>query len=72
MRETAEDLFPADLVLGEVDLRWAGAGLSWCELAKGTVWPGCVVVQVFGQYPAQVMLVDDQQPVKEFPGAGYL
>jgi hypothetical protein len=28
------------------------------------------VQQVFGQYPAQVMLVDDQQPVKEFPAQG--
>src|SRR5215472_7939405 len=71
VRETTEDLFPADPVLGEVDLRWPGASLSGCELAKGTVRPGCVVVQqVLGQHPAQVMLVDDQQPVKEFPAQG--
>src|SRR6266516_6791781 len=71
VRETAEDLFPADPVLGEVDLRWPGASLSRCELAKGSVRPGCVVVQqVFGQYSAQVMLADDQQPVKEFPAQG--
>jgi hypothetical protein len=32
--ESAEDLFPVDLVLGEVDrLGWAGAGLSRGELA---------------------------------------
>jgi hypothetical protein len=65
VRESAEDLFPADPVLGEVDLRWPGGSLSRRELAEGTVRPGCVVVpQVFGQHPAQVMLIDDQQPVK--------
>jgi len=32
--ESAEDLFPADLVLGEVDLRWPGVSLSGCELAR--------------------------------------
>ena len=64
--EPAEDLFPADPVLGEVDLRWPGAGLGRGELAKRTVRPGCVVVaQVFGQHPAQVVLIDDQQPVEE-------
>jgi hypothetical protein len=32
------------------------------------VRPGCVVVtQVFGQHPAQVVLIDDQHPVQEFP-----
>src|SRR5207247_4497035 len=71
VRETAEDLFPADPVLGEVDLRWPGASLSGCELAKGSVRSGCVVVQqVVGKYPARVMLVDDQQPVEEFPAQG--
>ena len=71
MCEPAEDLFPADPVLGEVDLRWPGGSLSRCELAKGTVRPGRVVVpQVFGQHLAQVVLIDDQQPVEEVPGAG--
>ena len=69
--ESAEDLFSADPVLGEVDLRWPGVGLSGCELAEGTVRPGCVVVpQVFGQYPAQMVLIDDQQPVEELPAQG--
>ena len=50
VRESAEDLFSADPVLGEVDLRWPGVSLSGCELAEGTVGPGCVAVQqVFGQ-----------------------
>jgi len=31
--ESAEDLFPADPVLGEVDFRWPGVSLSRCELA---------------------------------------
>ena len=43
--ESAEDLFPADLVLGEVDrLWWPGLSLSRCELAEGAVRPGRVVV----------------------------
>jgi len=71
MRESAEDLFSADPVLGEVDLRWPGVGLSRCELAKGTVRPGGVVMpKVSGQHPAQVMLIDDQQPVEELPAQG--
>ena len=65
MREPAEDLFSADPVLGEVDLRWPGVSLSWCELAEGTVRPGGVVVlQLFGQNLAQVVLIDDQHPVE--------
>ena len=69
--ESAEDLFPADPVLGEVDLRWPGAGSRGCELAERPVRPGCVVVQqVFGQYPAQLVLIDDQQPVEELPAQG--
>jgi hypothetical protein len=68
VRESVRDLFSGDLVLGEVDLRWPGVSLSWCELARRTVRPGCVVVlQVFGQYSPQMVLVDDQQPVEEFP-----
>jgi hypothetical protein len=63
-------LFPADPVLGEVDLRWPGAGLSGCELAKSTVRPhGVVVLKVFGQHQAQVVLVDDQRPVEDLVGA---
>ena len=73
MGESAEDLFPAYPVLGEVDrLRWPGAGLSGCELAEGTVRPGGVVVpKVFGQHPAQVVLIDDQRPVEELPAGSY-
>ena len=71
MRESPEDLFPADPVLGEVDLRRPGVSLSRCELAGGTARPGCVVVpQVLGQYPAQMALIDDQQPVEELPAQG--
>jgi hypothetical protein len=66
VRKSAEDLFSADPVLGEVDLRWPGVSPSGCELAEGTVGPGCgVVQQVFGQHPAQVVLIDDQQLVEE-------
>jgi len=71
VRESAEDWFPADPVLGEVDHLRPGAGLSGCELAGGAVRPGDVVVpQVFGQYSAQVMLIDDLQPVGELPAQG--
>ena len=60
MRESAEDLFSADPVPGEVDHLRPGAGLGRCELAEGAVRPGGVVVpQVFGQYLAQVVLIDD-------------
>ena len=69
--ESAEDLFPADPVLGEVDLRWPGGSLSRRELAKGTVRPGCVVMQqVLSQHPAQVVLMDDQQPVEDLAAQG--
>ncbi len=71
VRESAEDLFPADPVLGEVDLRWPGVGLSGCELTEGAVRPGGVVMlKVFGQYPAQMVLIDDQQPVEKLPAQG--
>ena len=54
--EPAKDLFSADPVLGEVDLRWPGGSLSRRELAEGTVRPGCVVMQqVLSQHPAQVV-----------------
>jgi hypothetical protein len=56
-------LFPAAPVIGEVDLRCPDVSLSRCELAKGTVRPGFAAApQVFGQYPVQVVLIDDQQP----------
>ena len=42
--------------------------MSRCELAKATVRPGGVVMpQVLGQHLAQVVLIDDQQPVQELP-----
>ena len=69
VRESAEDLFPADPVLGEVDwLPRPGVSLSRCELAEGTVRPGYVVMlKVFGQHPSQMALINDQQPVEKFP-----
>src|ERR1017187_37434 len=72
VRESAEDLFSADLVLGQVDrLWWLSVGLSRCELAEGTVWPGGVVMQqVLGQHLAQVVLVNDQQAVEDLPAQG--
>ena len=71
VRESAEDVSSADPVLSEVDLRWPGVSLSRCELAEGTVRTGCVVMpQVFGQYPAQMVLIDDQQPVEKLPAQG--
>ena len=70
-RKPADDLLSADPVLGEVDLRWPGVSLNRCELAEGTVRLGCVVVaQVPGQHPAQVVLIDDQQPAEELPARG--
>ena len=49
----------------------AGCRLSGCELAEGAVRPGGVVVpQVFGQHPAQVVLIDGQQPVEELAAQG--
>src|ERR1019366_5341336 len=71
VRESAEDLFPADPVLGEVGLRWPGVGLSRWKLAEGAVRPGGVVMpQVFGQYLAQMVLIDDQQPVEKLTAQG--
>src|ERR1035441_10052416 len=72
VRESAGDLFPADPVVGEVDFRWPGFGLSGCELAEGTVRPGAVVMrQVLGQHPAQMMmLIDDQQPAGDLAAQG--
>ena len=69
--ESAEDLFSADPVLGEVDLRWPRVSFSGCELAEGTVRPASVVVQqVFGQHPAQTALIDDQRSVEELAAEG--
>jgi len=70
--ESAEDLLPADPVLCEVDRSgWPGAGLSGCELAEATVRPGGVVMlQVLGQHLAQVVLIDDQQPVEKLAAQG--
>ena len=69
--EPAEDLFAADPVLGEVDLRWPGACLSRRKLAKGTVRPGRVVVpHVLSQHPPQVLLIDDQGSVEELTAQG--
>ena len=61
-----------DPVLGEVD--WfgpLGIGLGRGELAEGTVRSGCVVMpQILGQHPSQMVLIDDQQSVEEFPAQG--
>jgi hypothetical protein len=68
--ESAEDLFPADPVLSEVDFRRPGVSLSRRELAERAVWPGCVVVlQVLGPSGA-VGVIDDQRPVEELPAEG--
>jgi hypothetical protein len=48
--------------------------LGRCELATGAVRPGGgVVPQVFGQYLAHVVLIDDQQRVGQLtaPGADH-
>ena len=72
MGESAENLLPADTVVGEVDrFGWAGVSLSRGELAKSTVRPGGVVVpQVLGQDPAQMILIDYQHPVEKLPPQG--
>src|SRR6266705_405486 len=71
VRESAEDLFSADRVVGEIDFRWPRVSSSRCELAKATVRPGGVVVpQVLGQHLAQVVLIDDQHPVQELAAQG--
>jgi hypothetical protein len=55
--ESAEDLFPVDPVLGEVDrLGRAGRCLSRGELAEGAMRPGRVVVR-------QAAVVTGRQPV---------
>jgi hypothetical protein len=59
-------------MLGEVDrIGPLGIGLGRDELAEGTVRPSSVVVlKVLGQHLSQVVLIDDQQPVEEFPAHG--
>jgi hypothetical protein len=70
--ESAEDLLPADPVLGKVDrFRRTCVCLGRGELAEGTVRPaGAVMPQVPGQHPSQVALIDDQQPVEDLPAQG--
>ena len=70
--ESAEDLSSAAPVLSEVRRRRRlGDGLIRCKLARATIRPGGVVVpQVLGQHVAQVVLVNDWQPVEEFPAEG--
>jgi hypothetical protein len=72
MGESAKDLSTADPVVGEDDwFGWPGAGLGRGQLSEGTVRPGRVVVlQVLGQRLAQMVVIDDQQPVEEFPAQG--
>src|SRR6266704_1676931 len=68
--KSTEDLSSADPVPGQVDIRWPGVSLSRCELAEHRA-AGCVVVpQVLGQHPSQMVLIDDQHPVQEFPAQG--
>jgi hypothetical protein len=70
--ESAEDLLPADPVLCEVDrFGWPSVGLSRGELAEATVRPaGVVVLQVLGQHLAEMVLIDDQQPVEKLTAQG--
>src|ERR1039457_1941234 len=69
--KAAEDLFSADLVPGQVDLRRRGVRLRGWELVKGAVRPGGVVVlQVLGQDLAQVALVEDEQPAGDLAAQG--
>ena len=72
MGESAKDLFPADQVVGEVyRFGWTSVSLSRCELAEGSVRSASVVVlQISGEYLAQVVFIDDQQPVEELAAQG--
>jgi hypothetical protein len=67
--KSTENLLPTDSVLGEVDrFRRASVSLRWGELAEGTVRPGsAVLLVILGKHLLQVVLIDDQQPVEEFP-----
>lgn len=57
-----EDLLLTDPLVGEIGrLRGLAVGLSWCELAEGTVRPSRVAMQqVLGQHPLQMLFIDDQ------------
>jgi hypothetical protein len=44
VRETVQNLLPANSVLGKVDLRWPDMSVSRWQLAQGPVRPGSVVV----------------------------
>lgn len=69
--EAAKDLFSVDSMLSEVDLRWPSMSLSRRQLVQGAMWPGCVVAgQVFGQYLAQLVLVDNQHAVEQLAAQG--
>ena len=72
MSEPARYLFPADRMLGDAGrFGWPGVSLSRGELSGGTVRPaGVVVPQVLGQYRAQVVFIDDQQPSGDLPAQG--
>jgi hypothetical protein len=71
VREAAQDLLSAYPVPGEVDPGRPGVSVSRWQLSQGAVRPGAVAVeQVFGQYQAQVLLADYQQPVEELAPQG--
>jgi hypothetical protein len=59
-------------VVGEIDrLCRLAVGLGWRELAEGAVRPsGVVALKVLGHQMAQVLLIDDQQPVEDLPAQG--
>ena len=71
VRESIEDLTSADPMLGEVDLRRPAASLCRCEWPRARCGRAVFVVpQVLGQHPAQMVLIDDQQPVQELAAQG--
>ena len=72
MGESAKDLLPADPVLCEVyRFGRTSVSLSRGELSESTVRSASVVMlQISGEYMAQMMLIDDQQPVEELTAQG--
>ena len=69
--EAAEDQFPADPVLGKVDRRRPVADLRGRQLAERAMRSaGVVVPQVFSQSLAQVMFVQNQEPVEQLAAQG--
>ncbi len=67
MRESAEDLFPADPVLGEVDLRWpgvrnagrcAGGPYKWYGIAWVSTFTRSLYLPIWG-FTAAVVCNDD-------------